>query len=164
MVFSFPQLLVSGFLFFYVSILFAFSPPDYYGADKIIPKNIKFEYPVKREITEKELQNNNFKIASISQPGTYRYYTTYQPKELGDFYIRAYEVTSGDRLSEKRMTEYSKVKVENFNTKVHSGGFTIYEGSWGDKYGARIELWFKPKNNEEYKIIEKNYIVEGWMR
>lgn len=41
----------------------------------------------------------------------------------------------------------------------------IYEGSWGDKYGARIELWFEPLNgSKDYKITERNYIVEGWMR
>jgi hypothetical protein len=46
---------------------------------------------------------------------------------------------------------------------------TIFElvggiGSWGDKYGARIELWFEPLNGNNYKITERNYIVEGWMR
>ena len=47
---------------------------------------------------------------------------------------------------------------------IYSAEFTIYEGSWGDKYGARIELWFKPDNGKEFKVNQKNYIVEGWMR
>ena len=160
----FPQIIVSGFLYFYVSILFTFSPPDYYGANKTIPQNIKFEKPIEREITEKDLRKNDFKLAEISQPGIYNYYTNYQPKELGTFFIKAYEITSNDRLSEARMTNRSKVIVENLNIGIHSGQFTIYEGSWEDKYGARIELWYEPKIGKSYKIAEKNYIVEGWMR
>ncbi|UOK42224.1 MULTISPECIES: hypothetical protein [Flavobacterium] len=162
--FSVLQILISGFLFFYVSLIFTFSPPDYYGVNKTIPKNIKIESPIGREINENDLLTNDLKIASISQPGIYNFYTNYQPKEKGTLYIKAYEITSNDRLSEERMTEQSKVSVENQTEKLYSGEFTIYEGSWDDKYGARIELWFKPKNGNEYKITEKNYIVEGWMR
>ena len=95
----------------------------------------------------------------------YNYYTNYQPKELGSFFIKAFEITSNDRLSEERMTNRSQILVENLNRQVYSGEFTIYEGSWGDKYGARIELWYKPANgNSEYKITQKNYIIEGWQR
>ena len=63
------------------------------------------------------------------------------------------------------MTNRSQILVENLNRQVYSGEFTIYEGSWGDNYGARIELWYKPANgNSEYKITQKNYIIEGWQR
>jgi hypothetical protein len=162
--FIFSQLLVSFLLFFYVSIIFTFSPPDYYGANKTIPKNINIESPVEREVKESELNTNDFKLASISQPGIYNYYTNYQPKEKGSFFIKAYEITSNDRLSEHRMNERSTIVVEDFDNKIYAGEFTIYEGSWGDKYGARIELWYKPQNGTEYKVNQKNYIVEGWMR
>ncbi|MGL3001379.1 hypothetical protein [Flavobacterium sp. RSSB_23] len=159
-----PQILISGFLFYYISIFFTFSPPDYYGANKTIPKNEKIESPIEREINESDLAANDFKLASISQPGIYNFYTNYQPKVNGILYIKAYEITSNDRLSEDRITERSKILIENQTEKLYSGEFTIYEGSWGDKFGARIELWFKPKNEKEYKITEKNYVVEGWMR
>lgn len=162
--FIFPQVLVSVFLFFIVSLIFTFSPPDYYGANKTIPKNINIESPVEREVKENELNTNDFKLASISQPGIYNYYTNYHPKDKGAFFIRAYEITSNDRLSEERMNERSKIVVEDLDNKIYSGEFTIYEGSWGDKYGARIELWYKPENGMEYKVNQKNYIVEGWMR
>lgn len=162
--FIIPQILVSVFLFFFVSILFTFSPPDYYGASKVIPKNITFEIPIEREVSENDLHTNDFKLASISQPGIYNYYTNYKPTQKGIFFIKAYEITSNERLSEDRMTERSKIVVEDLNNKIYSGEFTIYEGSWGDKYGARIELWYRPENGTEYKLIHKNYIVEGWMR
>ena len=163
--FIFPQLLASSILLLYAITIFTFSPPDFYGATKTIPKNIRFERPFEREFSENDLNKSNFILTSISQPGIYNYYTNYQPKELGSFFIKAFEITSNDRLSEERMTNRSQILVENLNRQVYSGEFTIYEGSWGDKYGARIELWYKPANgNSEYKITQKNYIIEGWQR
>ncbi|MCW3170385.1 hypothetical protein OMO38_17800 [Chryseobacterium sp. 09-1422] len=159
-----PQIMVSAFLFFSVAMYLAFSPPDFYGANKVIPKNIKFEIPAEKELTEKDLKQNDFKLAELSQPGIYNFYTNHQPNESGYFYIKAFEITSNDRLSENRITERSKIVVEKPCTKIYSGDFTIYEGSWDDQYGARIELWYHPNSSSEYKIIQKNYIIEGWMR
>lgn len=160
----FPQIIVSAFLFFSVSVYFIFSEPDFYGAYKTIPKNIKFEIPVDRELKEEDLKQNDFRLAEIWRPRIYHFYTNHHPKEAGYFYIIAFETTSNDRLSAEQINERSKIVVENPKAQMYSGDFTIYEGSWGDKYGARIELWYKPNNKTEYKIIEKNYIVEGWMR
>ena len=162
--FLFPQLIISALLFFSVSVYFTLSPPDYYGANKTIPKNIKFEKPLEREIKKSDLGENDFKLSEISQPGIYNYYINYQPKELGKFFIKAFEITSNDRLSEERISDRSKIIVENLNKHFYTGQFTIYEGSWGDKYGARIELWFETESGKNYKIATKNYIVEGWMR
>lgn len=161
----FPQIIISVVLFFYVSIVLTFSPPDYYGANKEIPLNIEIYKPNKNEPSQQEFQKYNLILESSSQPGIYNYYTDYKPTELGNFYIKASEITSKDKLSEERIKVRSKVKVENLNPKIYSGEFTIYEGSWGDKYGAKIELWFEPANkSKDYKIAERNYIVEGWMR
>lgn len=163
--FIFPQIIISALLFLYLVIIFTFSPPDFYGANKTLPKNIKFDRPIERDFSDNDLTKSNFILTSISQPGIYNYYTNYQPKELGSFFIKAFEITSNDRLSADRMTNSSKIAVNNLNEKTYSGEFTIYEGSWGDKYGARIELWYKPNNgNKEYKITQKNYIIEGWER
>ena len=160
-----PQIMISGFLFVFVSIIFIFSPPDYYGANKVIPKNNEIYEPMETEPTEKEFENFDLVLVSDFQPGIYTYFTDYKPTEIGGFYIKAFEITSNDHLSAERMKVRSKVKVENLVSKLYSGEFTIYEGSWGDKYGAKIELWFEPSNgNEDYKITERNYVVEGWMR
>ena len=159
-----PKFLLSSFLFISVSVYFTFSPPDYYGANKTIPKNIKFDKPLNREINATDLEENDFKLAEISQPGIYNYYTNYQPKVLGNFFIKAYEITTNERLSEERMTDRSKIIIDSLNGDLHSGEFTIYEGSWGDKYGARIELWYEPKSGNSYQVAVKNYIIEGWMR
>ena len=163
--FLIPQILISGFLFVFVSIIFTFSPPDYYGANKKIPQDLEIYEPIENEPTENELKNFDLILASSFQPGIYNYFTNYEPTENGSFYIKAFEVTSNDQLSAERMKIRSKVKVEYREPKLYSGEFTIYEGSWGDKYGARIELWFEPSSGKkDYKITERNYIVEGWMR
>ena len=160
-----PQILISALLFVFVSIIFTFSPPDYYGANKVIPENLEIYEPIETEPTENELENFDLILASSFQPGIYNYYTDFQPTEIGSFYIKAFEVTSNDHLSAERMKNRSKVKVENLEPKLYLGEFSIYEGSWGDKYGARIELWYEPLNgNKDFKITERNYVVEGWMR
>lgn len=162
--FLFPQMLVSLILFTVISMIFSLAPPDYYGAGKTIPKGIKIESPMEREVYEHDLNVNDLKIASFSQPGIYNYYTNYQPQKRGSVFIKVYEITSNDKLSEKSILDRSKIIVDDLDKKFYSGEFTIYEGSWGDKYRARIELWYKPNNEIEYKITEKNYVVEGWMR
>ena len=163
--FIIPQILITGFLLFFVTFIFVFSPPDYYGANKEIPGNIEITKPLDREPKKEDFQNSHFLIASLFQPGIYRYYTDYKPKESGYYFIKAYEITSNDRLSEERMEQNSKVETENLKKDFYEGEFTIYEGSFGDEYAGRIELWFKPSNNkDEFKIAERNYIIEGWMR
>jgi hypothetical protein len=63
------------------------------------------------------------------------------------------------------MKERSMIQVDSLGSDIHEGEFTIYEGDWGDEYGARIELWYIPSNGgREYKICERFYIVEGWQR
>lgn len=159
-----PQLLITSFLIIYISVIFSFSPADYYGANKVIPNNVEFEELIEKELKETELGLNDFKIVSVSQPGIYRYYTNYKSKEKGCFYIKAFEITSNDRLSEAKILRSSKIIVDNLDSNFFTKEFTIYEGSWGDKYGARIELWFKTVSGNEFKVNQKNYIVEGWMR
>ena len=160
-----PQILITAFLLFFVSFIFVFSPPDYYGANKEMPTDIEISEPLEREPTKEDFENSDLIISALFQPGIYSFYTDYKPKEPGYFYIKAFEVTSNERLSQERMDENSRITVTDLTKEFYEGEFTIYEGSWGDKYAGRIELWFKPSNKEEeYKVAEKNYIVEGWMR
>jgi len=58
----------------------------------------------------------------------------------------------------------SKVIVDDLESQIWKGEFTIYEGDWGDKYGSRIELWYQPSDGQEYKVEERNFIIEGWQR
>jgi hypothetical protein len=55
---------------------------------------------------------------------------------------------------------------ENDNLKfIYESPITIYEGDWGVYYPARFELWFVPDSGQqERKLIEQIFKVEGWMR
>ncbi|MFI1770913.1 hypothetical protein [Thalassobellus citreus] len=156
------QIGITILLFSHVSIIFMFSPPDYYGVHKEIPNNIEIYEPVNKTPIESDFDNYDLILSGWG--GSYGYCTDFKPTKKGEFYIKAFEITSNDRLSEKRIKESSKIKVDNIDYKIRSGHFTIYEGSWGYKYACRIELWFQPNNDKEFKVTERNYIVEGWMR
>lgn len=161
----FPQLIIAGFLFLFVGMIFTYSPPDFYGTHKKIPENIDISEPLDSVPIQSDFSNYHLVLTAYGQPGIYMYYTDLKPNESGYFFIKAYEVTSNDQLSANRLKERSKIKVDTIDSGIFSTDFTIYEGSWGDKYGARFELWFDPKGDKpEYKLTERNYIIEGWMR
>lgn len=162
--FIFPQLGLPVFLYYYMGIIFTYSPPDFYGAHKEIPENIDFSIPLDSLPTTEEFKAHDFVVINDHQPGLYSYQTDHVPKETGHFYVKAFEINSNDRLSEERMKLRSKVVVDNLEPQIWNGKFTIYEGDWGDKYGSRIELWYQPSNGQEYKVEERNYIIEGWQR
>jgi len=164
--FIIPQIGLTVFLFYYTSMIFIYSPPDYYGAHKKIPKNIEINEPINKNPSKEQYNEYDLILVNSVQPGIYSYWTDYQPKENGYFYIKAFELTSNDRLSAERIKKSSKVMVDVLEKKVeYNGEFTIYEGDWGDKYGSRIELWFQPlSGKKESKITERNFIIEGWMR
>jgi len=157
----FPQLIVAGFLFFFVGMIFMYSPPDFYGTHKKIPDNIEISEPIDSIPTQRDYEKHDLILTVYGQPGIYEYNTDIKPNEAGFFYIKAYEITSNDRLLKER----SKVNVIANEPGPFFNDFTIYEGSWDDKYAARFELWFCPKGDKpEYKLAERNYIIEGWMR
>ena len=88
------------------------------------------------------------------------------PGEPGLLYLKAFEITQGTPLSEDRMPNakagYSGDPNEMFLREM---GFTIYEGNWGQYYGARFEVWFKPDSDQpDRKLFEKNFKIEGWQR
>lgn len=167
--FIFPQIFVSAFLFFYATKFFAYGEHDFFSAGTTISKNVKCEEPPFVEgkdvgsyfeaIPKKEIASNDFKVEKARRTGNYYYYVNFQPKEKGDLYIKAYDISTNEQLSEG-LINYENVKIEDLNQKFYSGNFTIYEGV-GSKYCARIELWQQLNNGKQYKVNQKNYIVEG---
>ncbi|MEM1408019.1 MAG: hypothetical protein AAGG59_14660 [Bacteroidota bacterium] len=160
-----PQLGISVFLFCFTGFIFMFSPPDYYGASKTIPKDMVIDEPLDEVPNHYQFKEHDLILADSIQPGIYLYFTNYNPERNGFFYIKAFEITTNDRLSKDRINRISRIEVNIKDKSNFNGKFTVYEGSWGDKYGARIELWFKPVGNQkEYLVAQRNYIIEGWMR
>src|SRR5690606_20373704 len=101
--------------------------------------------------------------------GLYEYDLWIESDQSGTIFLKAFEITQEVGLSVSNLRERSSLRINDTNGKIQKFStkedFTIYEGDWGKPYGARFEIWFKPDNGEkEKKILEKNYIIEGWMR
>lgn len=161
----FPQIGFLPILFVILVFIFTFSPPDFYGVHKKIPEGIFISEPLTSKPPQELFNANHLIVSCIDQPGIYTYYTDYIPQEDGYFYIKAFEINSNDELSKNDIMDKSKVFSEKMNSHIKEGTFTIYEGSWGDKYACRMELWFHPLSKKTaFKIEERNYIIEGWQR
>lgn len=165
------QLLI-GIFYFFSLVIFLIGEPDFYADDLIIPKDISINRPLdfnsKKAVDSLNVipfDNLKFELANSFQPGLYEYYLWYKPQEKGLVYLKAYEITKNDLLSEPRLSKRTQaVVLKNKSTLIHKR-LTIYEGEWNYPYAARFEVWFKSeKDNVNKKLIEKNYIIEGWMR
>ena len=168
-------------LIFIATFMTMFGPDTDTFADNLeLPKNVKLEKPLDLrmgknfkgirpdsvQIISKE--KTLFQLYNSFQPGLYEYDLWINSNENGTVFLRVFEITQEIELSVSRLKERSSIRIENTNGKLKkfstNDHFTIYEGDWGKPYGARFEVWFKPDEGKERKIIEKNYIIEGWMR
>ncbi len=153
--------------------------PDRYADNLKIPDNIEiFEpkgdgdgyYNIEKETDtlSDEPQLYDFELYRSFQPGLYEYEIWLSKIDSGTVFLKVYEITKNDRLSENRLTKRSSIRVGNTNKELKkfetSEHFTIYEGDWGKPYAARFEVWYQPDKGQERKLTEKNYIIEGWQR
>ena len=170
---SFTVSFVVGCILLIPLTLSAMSGPDGFGKDHPIPEGLEYNLPLPFESEKVEpvdsLNNQTYlQIWNDIQGGLYKYDFYYGSLGRGEIFLRCYEVTSNMALSEDRLIEESRVKVSpqnQFGQVVNKQSFTIYEGDWEDYYAARIEVWFKnAETNQESKLLEKVYRVEGWMR
>ena len=170
---SFTVSFVVGCILLIPLTLSAMSGPDGFGKDHPIPEGLEYNLPLPFESDKVEpvdsLNNQTYlQIWNDIQGGLYKYDFYYGSLGRGEIFLRCYEVTSNMALSEDRLIEESRVKVSpqnQFGQVVNKQSFTIYEGDWDDYYAARIEVWFKnAETNQESKLLEKVYRVEGWMR
>jgi energy-coupling factor transporter transmembrane protein EcfT len=156
----------------YFSFALMFYPYDFFAEGLKIPDNIKFEKPLKLNDTKDKINTNqqDFILYDYFQSGIYKYDLFLNKIEKGKVYLKIFEITKNQKLSERSIKEESQIEVENKTDELKrfelKDEFTIFEGDWGQFYGARIEVWFKPDdiNKPERKLMIKNYIVQGWMR
>lgn len=119
-------------------------------------------------------------VVDYGQPGQYRYMANVPAiPEKGKIYLKLYEATTNLPLSEY-IKYNTTIEVEASDTAViyamKSDGkhsmetkntqyFTVQEGSWGDYYAARVELWYQPKSGGEEQLLHSViYQIEGWSR
>jgi hypothetical protein len=161
-------LMVSYIAYFIFSMSMMFYPYDFYANNLDLPQNVPLNNPLSLElrdsVSKAPLKQNQFILYNSFQPGLYEYDLTLKSKETGKIYLRAIEITQEDTLSLK-LEEMEVIKSDSLITYKTKDHFTIYEGDWGKPYGARLEVWFFPDNDSiERKLLEKNYIIEGWQR
>jgi hypothetical protein len=131
--------------------------PDWGHARDILPEGSILKGAASIELT-KSFQGGIYNARIRCNPGT-----------PGRIYLKAFEITHNESLSEddlKAATNewvgWSNDPAELFLSETH---FTIYEGDWGQYYGARFEVWFEPDDHSgERKLLERNFKIEGWMR
>ncbi|WP_035337294.1 hypothetical protein [Dokdonia sp. PRO95] len=172
-------------LSFIAILVFSFNslygPTDLFANDLELPDNVLLEKPlndrfdnspalINHENNGEILTHNiNFQLYNSYQPGLYEYDLWIQSDQSGTVFLKVYEITQEILLSSSSVMNESSIRIENTQGKIKKysfkDDFTIYEGDWGQPYGARFEVWFIPddKNGEE-KLVQKNYIIEGWMR
>ena len=156
----------------------AITATDPFTDDLYIPNDIEISEPISLEydrnayefiwdpyITKSKSQTT-FDLINSHQPGIYEFALWYKSDINGYLYVKAYEITKGTRLSVSRLKERSLLYVESTNKpNFYRNDFSIYEGDWGYPYAARIEVWFcETPSAEGFKLMERNYIIEGWMR
>ncbi|WP_272150704.1 hypothetical protein [Tenacibaculum aiptasiae] len=168
-------------LIFIITFMSMFGPDTDTFADNLtIPENVVIDYPIDLEMGENfeairpdslnlNIKKTEFQLYNSFQPGLYEFDVWLNSDQNGTLFLKAFEITQEIELSTSRLKESSTIRIENTNGKTKKFGtkdhFTIYEGDWGEPYGARFEVWFKADNqNKEIKLFEKNYVIEGWMR
>lgn len=113
--------------------------------------------------------------------GIYRYMAYLPPMdEEGDIYLKMYEATTNLPLSERIVKNRSSIHILPSDTAViyfmkeismsswsedMREAIIIDEGSWEDYYAARTELWFRPTNGGEERLIySKIFRIDGYSR
>ena len=127
------------------------------------------EYLTNQQIDSlKALTVNSEKIEIIGTGyGGYDFYMWHKPTAKGEIYIKAFETTKNQRLSESKLTSRTKNTITELSDdfKVFTGRTVIDEGTFEKYYPARFELWFKSADDgTEKKLTEKSYLIDGWDR
>jgi hypothetical protein len=109
-----------------------------------------------------------FEVKDGMQPGIYLVSATVTPTEPGFAFVKAFNVKTGKRLSEQRMTprsvRYLGWSEDGKTLFLYGSEVTVYEGDWSSTYEARFELWHRSTNGTEKKLSEKTRMINGWQR
>jgi hypothetical protein len=167
-------LIIGGVSFLFLSILLFLYPFDFFADNLSVPKNVEFQKPIplyqNDTVKTEEVNNADFILYDGIQPGIYKYDIYLNQIEKGKVYLKVYEITQNQILSEEDIQNRSSINVYNSAPELKrfklKDDFTVYEGNWDQFYGSRIEVWFKPNSlsRPERKLMTKNYIIQGWER
>ena len=162
---------------------------DNFGKRHPIPEGMEYEETIvekgwySRNRTQQEWDSiiTERKFLLAGEDGVYRYMVYLPPMdEEGDIYLKMYEATTNLPLSEKVVKNRSNIHILPSDTAViyqmkgistsswledMREAIVINEGSWEDYYAARTELWFRPTNGGEERLVySKIFRIEGYSR
>ena len=160
---------------------------DNFGKRHPIPEGMEYEETIvekgwySRNRTQQEWDSiiTERKFLLVGEHGVYRYMVYLPPMdEEGDIYLKMYEATTNLPLSEKVVKNRSNIHILPSDTAViyqmkensswledMREAIVINEGSWEDYYAARTELWFRPTNGGEERLVySKIFRIEGYSR
>ena len=162
---------------------------DNFGKRHPIPEGMEYEetnvaegwYSRYRTRQEWDSVITERKFLLAGGQGVYRYMVYLPPMdEEGDIYLKMYEATTNLPLSEKVVKNRSNIHILPSDTAViyqmkgistsswledMREAIVINEGSWEDYYAARTELWFRPTNGGEERLVySKIFRIEGYSR
>ena len=160
---------------------------DNFGKRHPIPEGMEYEetivekgwYSHNRTQQEWDSVITERKFLLTGENGVYRYMVYLPPMdEEGDIYLKMYEATTNLPLSEGIVKNRSNIHILPSDTaiiyqmKENSSwsedmreAIVINEGSWEDYYAARTELWFRPTNGGEERLVySKIFRIEGYSR
>lgn len=145
--------------------------PDAYAKRHPIPQGLKYEIPydnLSAEVGIDSSDTNSYLQIWRTGGGSYAYDFYYHSLPAGTIFLRCFEAGTNDPLSEKTIADYSAVGHSAstfFSQIVTREKFTIYEGDWDEYYAARVEVWHRDSlTQQEQKLLEKYYLVDGYMR
>ncbi len=160
---------------------------DNFGKRHPIPEGMEYEetnvaegwYSRYRTRQEWDSVITERKFLLAGGQGVYRYMVYLPPMdEEGDIYLKMYEATTNLPLSEWIVKNRSSIHILPSDTAIiyqmkensswsenMSEALIINEGSWEDYYAARTELWFRPTNGGEERLIySKIFRIDGYSR
>lgn len=159
---------------------------DNFGKRHPIPEGMEYEETIVENVgkvwhsryrTQQEWDSiiTERKFLLVGEYGVYRYMVYLPPMdEEGDIYLKMYEATTNLPLSEKVVKNRSNIHILPSDTAViyqmkenssWSEAIVINEGSWEDYYAARTELWFRPTNGGEERLVySKIFRIDGYSR
>lgn len=168
------QCLLSFCVFMMLGVMFAFFPPKspykaYTGIKN--PKNARFAMPLKVSAGgEKDLievNGQDILLYDHLRPGTYKYDVFLNKIEKGKVYLKIFDFNTNRILSAAEVKKKSQIEVFNSTNELKEfnldDDFIVEEGDWGDYYGSKVEVWFKPEDDTkpERRILSKNYVIQG---
>ena len=143
---------------------------DHFGRRHPIPEGMSYNIPLcsnDTAVTVDSLDADSY-LQLWGDDGCYEYDFYYGALPAGEIFLRCYEATKNIPLSEDRLPESSKVRIDSthsFSKLADKAEFTVYEGDFGDYYAARVEVWYRnAATDKEKKLMEKTYRVDGWQR